>query len=168
MKLPLIQKIDILPSQFNELEVIFKKNAIGSGPTLLQFPELDGKNLGEVYKMCEESFKHLGINPRFPYPTYILSEVGLKQTFFPELKSTRAIPKHFIKKIKRIKKREQSLLDKITTLSERIKNHNISEDLNYLTNKSSKNKELRNLCSEKDFYLELIESIKGSNRDEVI
>jgi hypothetical protein len=168
MKLPLIQKLDILPSQFEELGTVFKKNAIGSGPTLLQFPELEGKKLGEVQKMCEEIFKQLGINPRFPYPTYIISEVGINQTFFPELKSTRAIPKHFIKKIKRIKKREQSLLDKITTLSERIKNHNISQDLNYLTNKSVKNKELRNLCSEKGFYLELIESMRSSNRDEVL
>lgn len=167
MKLPLIQKLEIIPTQVEEIQAIFKKNGVASCPTLLLFTNLNGHKLSVAFEMCQKAFQNLELNPRFPYPTYIVHEAETKQSFFPEIQSQNNLPKHFIKKIKRVKKREQSLLDKVITLSDRIKNHKIHEDLEYLKSKSQQNRELSNLCAEKSFYLELLEKMNSTNPEEV-
>lgn len=161
MKLPLLQKVEIETEDLEALKVIFKKNSLSSIPTILLFDRLQNIPVERAIAACQTAFKEMELNPLLPYPTYIVSQPGLNQTYFPEINSVREAPKHFWKKIKMVKKREQSLLTKATTLSERIHNHNLIDDLSYLKEKARQNKILKKLCSEKRFYLELLENLKN-------
>jgi hypothetical protein len=166
MKLPLIQKIEI--DQFDKefLETTVKKNRCGSIPTLLIIHPEAGQPLEQAYRKIQEAFVLLNVNPRFPYPTYVLRDGGVEQDFFPEVESKEEIPKHFIKKIKRMKKREQTLHGKTVTFSDRISNHPLTRDLDYMEQKSNLNRVLRDSYMEKRFYLDLLQKIKGNNKEE--
>lgn len=164
MKLPLLQKIDIQTTDKEEILDIVKKNSLGKIPTIFIMSELTIENAKVAIKACEEAFRGQKIDPKFPYPTYFLNDYAIDQGFFPNLRGIQEAPKHFIKKIKRVKKREQGLLDKVTTLSDRINNHSISEDMDYITLKARETKELKELCAEKSFYLELLQHLKNPSR----
>ncbi len=161
MKLPLLQKVEINTIEEELLRGIIKKNSLNLIPTILLFDQLDNIPVEKAIKACQKTYEEMELNPILPYPTYIIHQPGLSQNYFPELKSITDAPKHFIKKIKRVKKREQALHAKATTLSERINNHNLNEDLNYIKTKAADNKKLKVLCSEKQFYLDLLEKIKN-------
>lgn len=164
MKLPLLQKIEISTHDETEIATIIKKNNVGKIPTIFLFSELTIEKAKLAIKACETQFLKQKINPLFPYPSYILNEWNIDQSFFPILRNITDAPKHFVKKIKRVKKREQVLLDKVTTLSERINNHSVSDDLEYVTVKANDNKTLKDLCSEKSFYLELLMNLKNPQK----
>jgi hypothetical protein len=164
VKLPLLQKIDIKVYDEAEVKNILTKNALGKIPTILIMSDLTIEQAKVAIKAFEKCFRELKMDPHFPYPTYFLNEWSFEQDYFPNLKSMVEAPKHFLKKIKRVKKREQVLLDKVTTLSERINNHSISDDLDYITLKAKDNKVLKELCAEKSFYLELLQNLKNPSR----
>lgn len=166
MKVPLIQKIEI--NQFDKefLESTIKKNKCGSVPTLLVITPEPNQPLEQAFRKIQETFVLLDINPCFPYPTYVIREATVEQDFFPEVDSREDVPKHFIKKIKRLKKREQTLHTKTITYSDRISNHALTRDLDYVEQKSDLNRILRNTYMEKKFYFDLLQRIKGNNKEE--
>lgn len=166
MKLPLIQKIEI--NQFDKefLEGTIKKNHCGSIPTILIIQPEPNQPLAQAYRKIQEAFIMANINPTFPYPTYVIRDSSVEQDFFPEVESKDEVPKHFIKRIKRMKKREQVLHGKTVTFSERISNHPVTRDLDYMEQKSSMNRILRDSYMEKKFYLDLLQKIKGNNKEE--
>ncbi len=156
MKVPLLQKIEISIKDLPELEDIFRKNSIGSIPTILIFTEMTIEHTKKAIHACEALCRQKDLDPSLPYPLYILNQWQIEQSFFPEVSDLNNIPRHFVKKIKRVKKREQNILDKVVTLSNRINNHHVTGDLEYIALKAKDNKRLKELCSEKNFYLDLI------------
>ena len=161
MKLPLFQKIEVETDNVEDLIAVFKKNNLGNCPTILIFDHLDTIPVEMAINACKNAYENLGLNPQIPYPTYIVKQPGLEQSYFQEVKSVREAPKHFLKKIKMVKKREQTLLAKAVTLSNRIRNHDLINDLEYIKSKAQANKDLKNLCCEKNFYLNLLEMMKN-------
>lgn len=159
MKVPLMQKIEMNVKDVPDLKNIFQKNNIGELPTILIFKDFTIEQSKKMISACEIMCDKLFINPRFPYPLYILNEWNIEQSTFPEVSDINAVPRHFVKKIKRIKKREQNILDKVTTLSNRINNHSVTSDLEYITLKANDNKKLKELCAEKSFYLDLLTNL---------
>lgn len=157
MKVPLLQKIEITHKDLAELESIFKKNGIGKVPSIFLFPEFTIEETEKAFEMLEDLCRHLELDPNFPYPLYVLNEWNIEQSYFPEINDLNNVPRHFVKKIKRLKKREQNILDKVITLSDRINNHQVTQDLEYITMKAEANKKLKELCSEKGFYLDLLD-----------
>ncbi len=164
MRLPLLQKIEIETKDIDEICLILKRNNVSSCPTVLVFDHLKDIPMREAVKACQKAFEVSELNPLLPYPTYIVTQMGIEQRYFPEIKDTTSGPKHFRKKIKKVKKREATLLSKATTYSERIHNHNLVEDLSYLSRKARDNKALKKLCCEKSFYLNLLEDLKNPSQ----
>lgn len=156
----MIQKIEIDDFEDSSLEKVLLKNQVGSCPTLLSLEVPKGSSWSECALKVEANFKTLSVDPRFPYPTYLLNPMGIKTSqYFPSLAALTDAPKHFKKKIKRLKNREQVLLEKTITLSNRIKNHSVPKTWAYLLEKSFMNKTLRNLCHEKAFYNDILDTL---------
>lgn len=164
MKLPLIQKIEIDSFDLESLSKIFKKNQVGQCPTLISMEVPEGSSWSECALAVEKTCQELKIDPRFPYPIYLLNPVSeATGDFFPTLASLSDAPAHFKKKIKRLKNREQVLLMKTITMSDRIKNHSVPETWKYLKDKSFVNKTLRNLCHEKAFYEDILKTLSSGS-----
>lgn len=166
MRLPLLQKIEIEEFDEEYLKGVFSKNYLGQIPTVLILKPKNGQGIAEIFPSVERAFKSLHLNANFPYPTYILKEVAFSQETFPEVKGLDNLPRHFIKKIKRIKKREQTLLSKAITYAQRIQNHALGDEIDDIQIKAHQNRNLRNFHMEKSFYLNLLEKMKGGKRQE--
>ena len=159
MKVPLIQKIEICDISEESIQLVCERNPIGSAPIVLELDEIVLPLKEAFAQNCLKVFKERGINPFFPYPCYILSPQRIETEGFPQIRKIEEAPKHYKKKIKRVKNREQVLLSKVDTHRARIQNHQISQDLNYLQNKREDNRKLRDLVHEKNFYINLIEKM---------
>ena len=160
MKIPLMQKIEIQDVSLESLKIVFERNPIGKAPFLFV---LDESIIGQrdiFAKNCMQLFKQFAINPLFPYPNYIICPERIEDCDIAQLKSIDKAPKHFIKKIKRVKNREQSLLSKADTYQARIQNQSIDQDLNYIARKREDNRKLRDLCHQKNFCIQLVESLR--------
>lgn len=165
MKLPIIQKIPVQDVSIESLNLVFEHHSIGIIPTILILDKVIVAHRELFAKNCLEVFKSRGLNPLFPFPCYILSPERIETPGLPQINSIDEAPKHFIKKIKRIKNREQNLLSKAATYQSRIQNHPISDDVKYLKQKREDNRKLRDLCSEKNFCISLLEQIKSTLPD---
>jgi len=165
MKLPILQKIDIQDISKESLNSLFERSSIGMIPTILILDQGIITRRELFVKNCLEVFKTRGLNPYFPFPCYILSPEKIKTPGLPQIYTIEEAPKHFIKKIKRIKNREQTLLTKADTYQSRLQNQSITEDLKYLTRKREHNRKLRDLCSEKKFCISLLERIKSPHSE---
>jgi len=164
-----MQKIEIEVFTEEALAKVFQKNHVGDCPTLISIVTPKGSSWSESALSLERTCKAMNIDPRFPYPTYLLNPMNIATTqYFPTLATPGDAPAHFKKKIKRLKNREQVLLVKTVTLSDRIKNHSVPETWAYLKEKSFMNKTLRNLCHEKAFYQDIFaESAQKSEKRKV-
>lgn len=160
MKLPILQKIDIQDTARESLQLVFERNNIGITPTILILDEAIVAHREIFAKNCLEVFKIKGLNPFFPFPCYILTPEKIQTHGLPQIRSIEEAPKHFIKKIKRIKSREQTLLSKADTYQSRIQNQSVTEDLTYLRRKREDNHKLRDLCRQKSFCATLLEQIR--------
>ncbi len=161
MKVPLIQKIEVLEISEDSIRTIFDRNPIGMAPLILELDEVVIPHREAFAANCLKILKERGINPFYPYPCYILSPEKIEMVGLPQIRSIEEAPKHFIKKIKRVKNREQALLSKADTHRARIQNHSVSKDLTYLHHKREENRKLRDLCHEKNFYIRLIEKMSS-------
>lgn len=168
MKLPLIQKIEILEFDPQYLQGVLAKNYCGMCPTVFLLHPTPGMTMKQAVEALKQAFLASNIDPRFPYPSYIQRDLSVEQDFFTEVDTTQDVPRHFVKKIKRMKKREQTLHTKTVTLSERITNHPLSRDLEYIEQKSKMNKSLRDAVMEKKFYFDLLLKLKRPNKEEKV
>ena len=159
MKLPLFQKIDIQDINEDSLKSIFKKNTVGQLPTILILDK-DLVQFAEHFaQTCAMILEEMNINPFFPYPTYVLSQEKIHFKGMPQLRNTAEAPKHFVKKIKKVKNREQTLLSKADTFRSRIDNQSVTDDYEYLLKRRMLNHKLRDLVREKSFYQDLLKTI---------
>ncbi len=161
MKVPLLLKIDVQDISPDAINVIFDRNPIGIAPIIFILDEVVLPHKETFVKNCLQIFKQRGLSPYFPFPSYILSNEGIAHQAMPHLRSLEEAPKHFIKKIKRVKNREQALLSKADTFQSRTQNHSVTSDLEYLRRKREDNRKLRDLCHEKNFALGLLEKLKA-------
>lgn len=164
-----MQKIDIDLFDEDQLTKILKKNHVGDCPSLLiLIPNKDISWVEATLKL-EKVFLALSIDPRFPYPTYLLNPENIATShFFPQLATPNEAPSHFKKKIKRLKNREQTMLVKTITMSNRIKNHSVPQSWSYIKEKSFLNKTLRNLCHEKAFYEDILQELQNPKSEEQV
>ena len=162
MKVPLLQKIDIQDISIESIKTMFDRNPIGIAPVIFVLDEAIIEQRELFAKNCLQVFRQRAINPFFPFPSYILCSKKVETQGLPQLYKIEEAPKHFIKKIKRVKSREQTLLTKAQTYQSRIQNHSVTEDLEYLEHKREDNRKLRDLCYEKNFYINLIEKMATS------
>lgn len=160
MKIPLLLKIEVQDIALESIKYILEKNSAGKAPLLLVLDkEVVSKR--EVFaKNCIEVLKEKGINPYFPYPCYIVSPARIETKGIPHLHKIEQAPKHFIKKIKRIKTREQGLLTKVDTYYSRIRNQSVDDDLDYIQRKREDNRKLRDLCHQKKFFISIVEKLR--------
>ncbi len=161
MKVPLLQKIEIQDISPEAINLIFDRNPIGVAPIIFILDEVVLPHKDIFVKNCIKIFKERGISPYFPFPCYLLSNERIENKAMPQLRSIEDAPKHFIKKIKRVKSREQSLLSKADTYQSRTQNHSVTKDLEYLKRKREDNRKLRDLCHEKNFCISLLEKMKS-------
>jgi hypothetical protein len=160
MKVPLLLKIDIQEITKEAINLACDRNPIGTAPIIFVLHANLYPKRELFVEKCIQVLNERGINPFFPFPCYIQCPDKIKDNRMPQLRSIEEAPKHFIKKIKKVKSREQGLLAKADTYQARIQNQSVSVDLDYIKRKRDENRRLRDACYEKSFYANLLENLR--------
>ena len=132
MKIPIFE--EIIFSNFETESILDKLNdtKIGRVPTYINIFSLKKEEKSNLIVELKNAFLSLNINPRFPYPCYLITE-KLSDNYFPQALSVKELPDHFFKKVKRPNNKEMQLLNKLALKVEKINNldmNNIIEDVN--------------------------------------
>lgn len=157
------------PIKLNELIVtnpsflfnqrFFHDEQFGFHPYVINFKTSKYSELNDFLADFKVYLDKRGVNPRFPYPIYIKTEVVIKDSPFALIKSIEDIDKYFPTKKIRHTNREISYLQKIKILRRKINNQHVSKAMSYLLKNRKKRKKLFNLCLENDYYKRLINSL---------
>lgn len=159
-KIPIYNEIIIDGLNTEQLRQRLASLQIGSLPYYIVIHEQDQqvviKRINSILSIVEE----LGLSVYFPYPLYIITTKLDQHPNIQISPSVEELPRYFFKKIRRLKPKEISILNKNKVLSSKISNENILKKHRELKSMLKKNRELSNISREIDFYQKITEKRK--------
>lgn len=166
MRLPVFE--EIILKNFNETNLRKKLNLLEIGETPY-FINLTGMPLESALQRLEalKNILHeLEINTFFPYPLFIIHPEIKELPDFPVVSEERLLPTHFMKKTRRLRGREISLLNKTNLLAKKSTNLEISKNWEKFLKINPFTKLLSQVTEEVYFYESLLEKLKAEPRKE--
>ncbi|MFN8369913.1 MAG: hypothetical protein U0T83_04710 [Bacteriovoracaceae bacterium] len=155
-----LTQIKISNTNLQNMEPVLKPLELGKASYAFIFDKAIGiKDFISVVTLLEEHLTKLKINPRFPYPIYLVSDYDLSDCSFFIIKQIKDIPKYFLEMPGRPGSKELQTIKKLNILRNKIINSDINEKQKLLKNFSFKNKKLFNILKEIDFYEEITKKI---------
>lgn len=141
-------------------------NQIATNPAYMIVDDLGGKELLDMLDLLSEVLAEIKAHPKLPYPFFIISRANVKHKDFHIVSSKETITNYYRLKIKKLKKRELNLLNKVNMIVERIHNYPLNEYLEQMKSDSYYHKVLRDLCVEKAFYKEQLQKMNQQEADD--
>lgn len=137
---------------------IWKKNRVGHIPCYIKLHSdlSTGNKLNDTINKITESLQIYGVDPRSPYPIYLVSEKILDGGELPIIAKIEDLPKHFIYRSKIPSSKERKVMQKIDLYKEQLLTHD-SQKLFANTEEIKKlQKKYHNLLKEIEFYSQLL------------
>jgi hypothetical protein len=163
LKLPVLHKVEIEKFELGAVLTALKKEYAGEVPCVITLELEDIGEIKDALEIIVIALSTLNIHPRFPYPLYIITD---KIQHHPDLcliKKAEDIPEHFVKRLKKIKGREQALLNKTQTILERIQNHPVSEEHEYIKHYFHGRRELKDLSHQVYFFERILKKLQETS-----
>ena len=158
MKIPIFEEIILTNSSYQYLVTTLENSRVGKVPCYINLLAQKKTDLFTLIPVIEQVFLDLKLHPRFPYPTYLICELP-QETTFPTVKSTKFLPDHFFKKVKRPNNKELQLLNKLGLKVEKLNNLDKNKILDDFKETSSPQKKLYNITKELYFLETLLEQL---------
>lgn len=157
------KEIVIYKSNFARLEDLLLKSRVGHAPIYI----LIASELLKVYTWdlvtshLEISFKKININPRFPYPAYLICEdYTVNSNYLPISRSIKDLPKYFAIASKLPTPRENILLQKIGIFKQMLLSNFIDQIFHKIGGVKIKQKQYLHLLRELEFYNRIKDDLK--------
>jgi hypothetical protein len=158
MKIPVFEEIILSRFDFedngNYLRSEFQHSRVGKVPTYINLTSVAKSDLNILVLALEKTFEELKLHTRFPYPTYLICEYPL-ESIFPIVLSTKELPEHFFKKIKRPNNKELQLLNKLGLTVDKLTNFDRNKILDEFIDTSVPQRKLYEISKEL-YFLETI------------
>ena len=130
MNLPVYNEIKL---DLNDPERIYqelKESRAGKSPCFIKMTELSEDKLKFTLSIVSSQLEQLNIDPKIPYPIYIITDVKLEHDDFSLVPSEGLLPSYYKIRVKQPGTKESALIQKIQILSEKIRNY-LDEDKKY-------------------------------------
>ncbi len=160
MAIPTIQEIKILDYEVQTLVELFKKSEVGQRPCYIELDLEQRKYIEPALDNIMAALELLNIDPRFPYPLFVITPFVQKFLDIPILADRALLPKHFFCRGQRLNSKEQSLLKKTKMLSNKINNNEISDLTVHMKVESNSRRVLSEVCTENEFLETIIEGLQ--------
>lgn len=121
MKIPIFEEILIEDKDPQVLYEKIKESKVGKVPIFINLNDLKKDEKLDLIANLKNIFLELNLNPRFPYPFYLLTD-KVSDDYFPQAQTIKELPDHFFKKVKRPNNKELQLLNKLGLKVEKIRN----------------------------------------------
>lgn len=154
MKIPVFEEVILTGQTYELLKSALENSRIGKVPCYINISTLKKADLITIIPILEEIFDELKLHSRFPYPTYLISHFPV-ESVFPIVNSTKELPEHFFKKIKRPNNKELQLLNKLSLKIDRLNNLDRKKILEQFRETSFAQKKLYEFTKEL-YFLETI------------
>ncbi len=158
MKLPIFEIITILDFSTEAIVKQISLHKLGQTPLAFDLRNISPANHLEAAQNIADQLHDFGVRAYFPYPLFVISRHLNDFNEIPVVKNKTQLPSHFVKRSKRLKNKEASLMNKVQLLSEKIENYNATKKLEELKKIMKSNKKLYDLSKELNFYQTLLNS----------
>jgi hypothetical protein len=160
MKIPILRPIEVIDFSRENLREIFNKHQVGELPYYIVLSMDDISVIRDSLDNIREVLRELNKHPRLPYPLYIVSDKISNHLDFAIVRDVNLLPKHYKVKGKRVKTKEQNLLNKVEMTAARIHNHPLDKGHAQIKNQAHLNRILKDMSVEVDFYQFVINRIR--------
>lgn len=160
MALPILTEIEIHDYEVQTLVESFKKAEVGDKPCFIDLKLKNKKYIEPALDNIMAALELIGVDPRFPYPLYIITPFVKKFLDLPLISERSRLPSHFFCKGQRLNSKEQSLLKKTKMLSSKIKNNEISEITIHMDSESNPRRFLSDVCTENEFLESVVTGLQ--------
>lgn len=151
MKIPVFEEIIFESDNVDHLREKILNSKIGKVPTYINIGEKKKDERISFLIDLKNIFLSENLNPRFPYPCYVITE-KLSEDYFPQALSVKELPDHFFKKVKRPNNKEVQLLNKLGLKVEKIKNLDMNKIMEGIKDTAYSQRKLYQNTKELYFY----------------
>lgn len=159
MKLPVFEELKTSDFSTNALLKLLHKVGAGKIPIYIHLSALTQAQAQEQADNVAKALKELGVHPQLPFPCYVITTFLHGHSELPVAKTEKELPKHFNKKAKRLKNKEQSLLNRVRLVSDKLTNEDLVELDQVVTNEMSEHRKLHRLTRETHFLEQLAKTL---------
>lgn len=157
---PSYAEVKIESYEIFELTERLKEEGISELPLYTDLSHLNAEKTEEALTNLGQALILLNLHPYFPYPFYAITDKVGQHDQIPVVSSYDDLPKHFNNRIKRLKQKEQLLMNKVKMKSAKLANVSLYDKIGDLRNQFVSQRELLELCQEQEFYTHLIDRLK--------
>ena len=156
MKLPIIKELKISNNTVDFLTFMLKKNRIGRTPLYIDLLTYDYNKTVKILKHLRIAISKIGVNPRFPYPLYIITDKLCHYYNLPLVTNKKNLFSYYIKQGRNLNRREILILSKLYILLEKINNNNVTKEHSFIKTQSKKRRFLKDISYESSLYYKII------------
>ena len=142
-----------------ELTERLKEVGIGEVPLYVDILEFDQEMTKEFLTNITQAMILLNLHPFFPYPFYVITDKVTSHDLMPICRDVSELPTHFSNRVKRLKQKEQLLLNKVQIKSSKLANISLHDKIGELKNQFKSQRKIMENCQEENFYRHLIERL---------
>ena len=162
-RIPNYAEITVESYEVFELTEKLKEQGIGEVPLYINVSALNEELTKKALQNIAQSLILLNLHPFFPYPLYVITDKIGQHDVLPIIPSIDELPAHFNNKIKRLKQKEQLLLNKVRLKSNRLSNVALYDKIAEIKNQFKNQRKILRACQENEFYEHLIDKLNIPN-----
>lgn len=161
MKLPVFEEVKVPNFEIQTLVKIFHRYGAGQVPCFIY---LSAENENQARMQIDhivKALQELEVHPQIPYPFYAITKHVQSHPDLPIVPTEEDLPQHFYKKSKRLKSKEQSLLNRVRLVADKLTNQDLITTDENIRQEMSLHKELYRLTRETHFYELILKKLKN-------
>jgi hypothetical protein len=154
MKIPVFEELFFKDFAIDSILEQLSESRIGKVPTFINLTNIKKEERISLLLDLQNAFLNLNLNPRFPYPCYIIGD-NIQDDYFPVANSVKDLPDHFFKKVKRPNNKELQLLNKLSLKVEKLSNLEMNRIIDNIRDTSNSQKKLYDNTKEL-YFIEIL------------
>lgn len=160
MKLPVFEEVKTSDFSVSALEKLLHQTGAGKTPLCIHLDATEPQSALEQANNIAKALTQLGIHPQLPFPCYLISPVLQGHSELPVVALEQDLPSHFRKKTKRLKNKEQSILNRVRLVADKLNNQNLPQLDEGLKLEMKEHRKLYKLTRETHFLELLLKRLK--------
>tara|TARA_R100000656_G_scaffold96920_1_gene70364 strand:+ start:306 stop:788 length:483 start_codon:yes stop_codon:yes gene_type:complete len=160
MKLPVFEEVKTSDFSVSILMKHLHRAGAGKSPIFIHLDPADPVLANQQADCVHEALIGLDIHPQLPYPCYIVTPALKDHADLPHARAEQDLPSHFRKKSKRLKNKEQSLLNRVRLVADKLTNEDLGQLDKEVQSEMKEHKKLYKLTRETHFLELLLKALK--------
>lgn len=161
MKLPVFEEVKTSDFSVTVLLKLLHRYGAGKSPLFVHLTANDPETAKMQADHIAKALRELGVHPQLPFPCYVITTQIKNHSDLTVVSEEKLLPDHFHKKPKRLKNKEQSLLNRVRLVADKLTNQDLVELDKQMNKEMEEHRNLYRATRENHFLEQLV---KGLNK----